>query len=130
MTRRIYVVEDSPTQALAVKRVVMQIPNAECRLFSDGLEAYRAVLEQAPDIILMDLILPSLHGLAMCRLLKFQADYQDLQILLFSSITESDIVMQAWSAGANHFLQKPFTPDALRSKVQEMLDELAAPKVS
>ncbi|MBT9584053.1 response regulator [bacterium] len=129
-SRRIYVVEDSPTQALAVKRVLLQIPKVECKLFSDGLEAYRAVLEEAPDIILMDLILPSLHGLAMCRLLKFHSDYQDLQILLFSSITESDIVMQAWAAGANHFLQKPFTPDALRTKVQEVIDELAASKVS
>lgn len=118
---QIYVVEDSPTQALTVKRTLMQLPDVKIKIFGDGLEAYRGVLEARPDLILMDLILPSLHGLALCRLLKYHLDYQSIPILMFSSITESDIAEQARKAGANQFLPKPFDPAELLSRVREMI---------
>ena len=120
---RIFVVEDSPTQALGVKRVLMQLPEVQVQLFSDGLEAYRAILQNVPDILLMDLILPSLHGFALCRLLKFHLDYQHIPILIFSSITEKDIAEQAADAGADLFLQKPFAPNDLILSVQALIDK-------
>lgn len=125
---QIYLVEDSPTQALAVKRNLMQLSDVKIKVFTDGLEAYRGVLEAKPDLMLMDLILPSLHGLALCRLLKFNLDYKDIPILIFSSITESDIADQARRAGADDFLPKPFDPAELLRRVQGMIRSLAEAK--
>lgn len=114
---QVYVVEDSPTQALAVKRLLKQVPDAEVSIFSDGLVAYRAITQTPPDLLLMDLILPSLHGLALCRLLKFHRDYEKIPVLVFSSITEHDIAQQVTAAGANAFLRKPFQGDELLQAV-------------
>jgi DNA-binding response OmpR family regulator len=120
-TIQVYVVEDSPTQALGVKRALLQLPHLKVTLFHDGLEAYRSIQLNKPDLLLMDLILPSLHGLALCRLLKFHLDYKHIPLLIFSSITESDIAEQAKRAGADEFLAKPFDPLELLNRVKSLL---------
>ncbi len=120
----IYVVEDSPTQALGVKRTLKSLQPVEVKLFSDGLEAHRAVQSCPPDLLLMDLLVPSLHGLALCRLLKFHADFQHIPVLIFSSITEVDILEQTQAAGADAFLPKPFDPEQLVSRVRKLRPEL------
>ncbi|MBS2039425.1 response regulator [bacterium] len=124
-TIQVYVVEDSPTQALGVKRALLQLSDLRVTIFHDGLEAYRAILAHKPDLLLMDLILPSLHGMALCRLLKFHLDYKQIPILIFSSITESDIADQVKAAGADDFLAKPFDPAELARRVQALVAELA-----
>ncbi len=118
---QIYVVEDSPTQALGVKRALLQLPEVKVTLFHDGLEAYRAIQMKKPDLLLMDLILPSLHGMALCRLLKFHLDFKHIPLLIFSSITESDIAEQARRAGAADFLPKPFDPAELVQRVKSLM---------
>jgi len=118
---QVYVVEDSPTQALGVKRALMQLPNIKVTLFHDGLEAYRAIQQNKPGLLLMDLILPSLHGMALCRLLKFHLDYKHIPLLIFSSITESDIYDQVKRAGADEFLAKPYDPAELLDRVKALL---------
>ncbi|MBN9416268.1 hypothetical protein ABS71_13825 [bacterium SCN 62-11] len=118
---QIYVVEDSPTQALGVKRALLQLPEVKVTLFHDGLEAYRAIQMKKPDLLLMDLILPSLHGMALCRLLKFHLDFKHIPLLIFSSITESDIAEQARRAGADDFLPKPFDPAELVQRVKSLM---------
>jgi DNA-binding response OmpR family regulator len=119
-----YVVEDSPTQALGVKRALLQLPGIKVTLFHDGLEAYRAIQQKKPDILLMDLILPSLHGMALCRLLKYHLDYKHIPLLIFSSITESDIAEQVRRAGADVFLPKPFDPADLMDRVNDLIARL------
>lgn len=118
---QVYVVEDSPTQALGVKRVLLHLPQLKVTLFHDGLEAYRAIQANKPDLLLMDLILPSLHGMALCRLLKFHLDYKHIPLLIFSSITESDIAEQVRQAGADEFLAKPYDPSELLERVKSLL---------
>jgi DNA-binding response OmpR family regulator len=118
---QVYVVEDSPTQALGVKRALLQLPQIKVTLFHDGLEAYRAIQMKKPDLLLMDLILPSLHGMALCRLLKFHLDYKHIPLLIFSSITESDIAEQVRRAGADEFLPKPFDPAVLVERVRALM---------
>lgn len=120
----VYVVEDSPTQALGVKRALKSLEPLEVKLFSDGLEAHRAIQAIPPDLILMDLLLPSLHRLALCRLLKFHVDYQSIPILIFSSITEADILEQCQAAGANEFLPKPYAPEHLIQRIRKLRPEL------
>lgn len=119
---RIYVTEDSPTQALRVKRILQDVPYANVTFFSDGLEAFRAVVDNPPDLLLLDLILPSLHGLALCRLLKFHEDYRKIPVMIFSSMTEEDLAQQTNAVGADGFLRKPFTGEQLIAEVKRLLD--------
>ena len=49
--KRIYVTEDSPTQALRVKRILSELPDTQVTFFNDGLETYRAVVDSPPDLL-------------------------------------------------------------------------------
>lgn len=117
----IYIAEDSPTQALRVRRILQVIEGTELKFFPDGLLAYQAAQEHPPDLMLLDLILPSLHGLAVCRLLKFHELNKRIPILIFSSITETEIAALAASVGADAYLRKPFTTEQLTQEVHRLL---------
>ncbi len=121
--KRVYVTEDSPTQALRVAKILKFIPGIEVKFFNDGLAAYQEVLLVPPDLLLLDLILPSLHGLAVARLLKFHEDYQHIPILIFSSITERDLDQVVGTTGANGFLRKPFEAEDLLHEVCRLLNQ-------
>lgn len=127
--KRIYVTEDSPTQALRVRQILKFVPDTEVKFFNDGLAAYQAVLLNPPDLLLLDLILPSLHGLAVARLLKFHEEYASLKILIFSSITEQDLGQVVALTGANGFLRKPFEAEDLLYEVCRLL-EIPVPVIS
>lgn len=120
--KRVYVTEDSPTQALRVGKILQLIPECEVHFFNDGLAAYQEVLLNPPDLLLLDLILPSLHGLAVARLLKYHEDYQHIPILIFSSITEQSLADSAGMSGANAFLRKPFEAEDLLYEVRRLLE--------
>jgi CheY-like chemotaxis protein len=116
---KIYLAEDTPVQAELMKAALHGIVGYEPYFFSDGLELYRKVLEEPPDMLVLDIILPSLSGLVIARLLKFHDQYKHIPILVVSSITDPDIKDQALSAGADRFLSKPY-------KIQDFLTEIAA----
>lgn len=120
--KQIYVTEDSPTQALRVAKILKFLRDVEVRFFNDGLTAYQEVLLKPPDLLLLDLILPSLHGLAVARLLKFHEDYRQIPILIFSSITERDLDQVVGSFAANSFLRKPFEAEDLLHEVCRLLN--------
>lgn len=120
--KRIYVTEDSPTQALRVGKILQHLPDCQVRFFNDGLAVYQEVLLDPPDLLLLDLILPSLHGLAVARLLKYHEDYQQLPILIFSSITEQSLADAVGFLGANAFLRKPFEAEDLLYEVRRLLE--------
>jgi PleD family two-component response regulator len=125
--RRIYIAEDSPTQALRVRRILSSVPDCELTFFTDGLDIYLAVQQDPPDMLLLDLILPTLHGLAISRLLKFEEHYYDIPIIIFSSMLEDDIADQARNVGACAFIPKPFNPDDLLAEVAKNLKPSTLP---
>lgn len=119
--RQVYLAEDSPTQALRVRRILSSIPNLEVHTFGDGLDAYEAVQKSPPDLLLMDVIMPTLEGLAVSRLIKFQEGLKEVPILIFSSITEDDFQAVVASVGADAYLRKPFSSEDLLSAVERLL---------
>lgn len=119
--KRIYLAEDSPTQALRVRRILSSIPDVEVTTFGDGLEAYEGIQQSPPDLLLMDVIMPTLEGLAVCRLLKFQDTFRHLPILIFSSITDENIEEVVRNVRADAYLRKPFTSEDLVNWVERLL---------
>ena len=107
--KQIYVAEDSPTQALRVRRILTGLHDCQLTFFGDGLEIYQSCVKAPPDLLLLDLILPSLEGLAVCRLLKFSNDFKHIPVLVFSSITD------------DAYLRKPFSNQALIDEVNRLL---------
>lgn len=125
---RIAVTEDSLAQQALFRSVLDGVDDLSLTFFKDGLEAYRALLEDPPDLLITDILLPGLEGLALVRLLKFQPRFRELPVLVSSSVTDSDINEQVRRAGGNAFLPKPFGEDELTEAIAILTGEQTADK--
>lgn len=117
----LYIAEDQPLQVALLKAAFEAEKKYRTVFFSDGLELYLAVQESPPDMLLLDIIMPSLSGLAITRLLKYHDRFSQLPVLIMSSITETDIREKAARAGADFFLPKPFDMKELLQQVKRLI---------
>ena len=85
----------------------------------DGNAALARALEIVPDILVTEILVPALDGLALCRRLKADPRTRDVAVLVFSILSASD---RAREAGADAFLLKPLAEHTLVGTVQEVLD--------
>lgn len=119
--KKVYLAEDSPTQALFVRSILKNNAELEVQVHEDGLAIYRAVFENPPDLLILDIILPNLTGLAVCRLLKFHDKFKSLPLLMVSSINDADIAERALKVGADEFMHKPLKKAELLAAVDRLM---------
>lgn len=87
----------------------------------DGLEALQQVQDNQPDVVLLDVMMPRLDGLAVCRTLRSQEETADLPIVILSTSAQMTAVEEGLRAGADKYLVKPISPADL---IQHILDVL------
>jgi len=88
---------------------------------SNGEEAVRAVLEEAPDLILLDVRMPRMTGYEACRQIKEQPGAQDIPIVFLSAKGQEAEVNAGLQLGAVEYIVKPFSPDDLLTRVKAIL---------
>ncbi len=89
--------------------------------FPDGLDSYRKLQEEPLHMLVLDIIMPSMTGLAIARLVKFHEHYSHIPVLMMSSITDKDIRDKVEKVGANAFLPKPFKVNDLLSEIDRLI---------
>lgn len=116
----VYIAEDQKAVSQGMERILAELGHVT-RTFDDGLEAYAAVFEEPPDLLVLDVLMPSLNGLALARLVKFNEDLKHVPILIVSSVT-SDVEAQARQARVDGILCKPFNGPAFMDEVERLLE--------
>jgi DNA-binding response OmpR family regulator len=114
----VLIVDDEPTIGEVVSRY-LELAGYEARVAEDGLEALDAVAERAPDLIVLDLMLPGLDGLEVMRRVRAE-DRASAIILLTAKGDESDRVV-GLRLGADDYVVKPFSPAELVARVDAVL---------
>jgi len=117
---RILIVEDEPDirEAMAhnLQREGYRVLTAQ-----DGAEGLRLARAQSPDLLLLDLMLPGMAGLEVCRRLKEDPETRSLPIIMVSAKdAESDVVL-GLGLGADDYVPKPFSPRELVARVRAVL---------
>jgi DNA-binding response OmpR family regulator len=114
----VLVVDDEPTIGEVVSRY-LERAGYEARVAEDGLAALDAVAERAPDLIVLDLMLPGLDGLEVMRRVRAE-DRSSAIILLTAKGEESDRIV-GLRLGADDYVVKPFSPAELVARVDAVL---------
>ncbi|WP_050637313.1 response regulator transcription factor [Candidatus Stoquefichus sp. SB1] len=91
--------------------------NAEVVEASDGYEAL-SLLDDAFDIVLLDIMMPGIDGYEVCKLIRQKSD---VPILFISALSEDDNKLKGYALGADDFISKPFTPSLLYAKCNALL---------
>lgn len=113
---RALVVEDSPTQAAAV-RAELEAAQFSVVSAEGGLEALRLLETEEFDVVLSDVVMPDLDGYELCRRVKADPRYQDLPVVLLTSLTGPLDVVAALEASADNFIRKPPAPGQLVARL-------------
>jgi CheY-like chemotaxis protein len=91
----------------------------------DGLQALELARREHPTIVITEILVPKLDGLALCRRLKSDPATSDIAVVVFSLLSAE---RRAQDAGADAFLNKPLSPQGLKEAVRRLLADKAARK--
>jgi len=109
---------DDETQILTALRIILRDAGFKAIPADSGEEALRAAAVQRPDAAIVDLLLPDIDGVEVCRRLR---EFSEMPILVLSAVGEEEAKVRALEAGADDYVTKPFGPRELVARVQAAL---------
>jgi CheY-like chemotaxis protein len=116
----ILVVDDEPTIRVLI-RAALEGTGYRLLEAADGASALQVARSQRPDLILLDIALPRLSGLEVCRRLKEDPTTAATPILLLTGLVQQAERQAAEEVGAQGFIAKPFSPAALVAQIDDTL---------
>jgi two-component system alkaline phosphatase synthesis response regulator PhoP len=87
----------------------------------NGIEALRVAESFLPDLIILDIMMPEMNGIDVCKKLRENFELREIQILFLTAKDDESTEIDAFKAGANGFISKPIRPRALISRITNML---------
>jgi diguanylate cyclase (GGDEF)-like protein/PAS domain S-box-containing protein len=116
---RLLMVDDQPIQIQVMHRVFRE----DCEVFmaTSGEQAIEHCLRSPPDLILLDLMMPGMDGIAVCQTLKRSPETAEIPILVITVQSDAIDQVKALEAGAVDFISKPVNPTLVRARVRTQL---------
>lgn len=117
---RVLVVDDED-DLLELLRYNITREGYQVTCVASGEEALRSVRRNAPDLIVLDVMLPSIDGLEVCRRLKSESKTRDIPIIMLTAKSEEGDIVAGLEHGADDYIAKPFSPRVLLARVKALL---------
>lgn len=117
---RVLIVEDEPDISNLIQ-FHLQREGYLPQVAHSGRTALQAIEQQPPDLVVLDIMLPDVDGLEVCRKLKRQTATQQIPILMLSARGEESDIVVGLELGAEDYVTKPFSPRVLMARVKAVL---------
>jgi len=118
-------IADDDEDIRALVSTILTKAGFSARAVDGGVPALAAASEQAPELYVLDVRMPDMSGLELCRRLKAGASTGSRPVLLISAESSTEDVAAGYAAGADDYLPKPFSPRELVSRVDRLLARTA-----
>jgi len=122
VSRRILVVDDDP-RLLHVVSMYLSIEGYDVDTAPNGEEGLQHLEAQRPDLVILDVMMPGIDGLEACRRIKSNPETRQIPVVLFTALSRTDDVESGRAAGANRFINKPFSLIGLGAVIRSFLSE-------
>ncbi len=119
--KKIVIVDDDP-EILGFMAEVLA-PGYDVRTAKDGVEGLDAMRREPPDLVVLDLLMPRMHGFEVCKKIREDSALKDVKVLISSSKSYLHDVNTAKNAGADSYIVKPFEMSGLLRKVEDLLGQ-------
>ena len=119
---RILVVDDVDDNVFTVERRLKQFLDPEITSAGNGLVALEKLRAQPFDLVLLDVQMPELDGLAVLDQMKLDMSLREIPVIMVSAVDDFDTVLRCIKLGADDYVQKPFNADLLRARVETALE--------
>ncbi len=114
----ILIVEDSPTQAEKL-RFLLERQAYRVLFARDGKQALAILKETRPDLVISDIIMPEMNGFELCRRIKTDENTRLIPVVLLTSLSDLQDVVESLACGADSFMTKPYSEDYLLKHVEQ-----------
>ena len=113
-------IEDEEDIAALIK-LQADISGYKLHVEVDGLNGFRAIEREKPDLVILDLMLPGQSGLDVCRKMKNDQSLRNIPVIMISAKSEEIDVVLGLELGADDYVTKPFSPKVLFSRIKAVL---------
>ena len=120
--RKVLIVDDDEGLVELLVDVFEQDGRFDIKTANNGFDAGMLVKEFRPDLVVLDVMLPDINGKEVCQRVRSDPALEAVKILCISGMVEQNKIQELRDAGANDFLQKPFTVDKVLDRACEVLE--------
>ena len=120
MTHSVLVVDDEPNIVLSLEFLMKQM-DLDVRIAEDGDAALQEIGRQAPDLVLLDVMMPKRDGFSVCRAIRANAAWDDVKIIMLTAKSRDEERERGLAAGADDYIVKPFSTRDVRNRVGKIL---------
>lgn len=118
--KKILIVDDEQDIVETLK-FMLEAQGYECFCAYDGETGLAMAKDIIPDLMILDVMMPKMNGYKISRLLKYDAKYKDIPILMVTARSQDEDKLIGKETGANEYITKPFELDDVINKVKEYL---------
>jgi len=120
------VVDDSPTMRKIVVNALKRLGYNDIIEAEDGKDALAKLHIEHVDFIITDWNMPNMNGLEFTKTIRASQEFKDLPILMVTTRGMKEDVLDALQARVNNYVVKPFTPQVLKQKIEQILQTVAS----
>lgn len=120
--KKVLIVDDE-SDIIETLKFMIESEGISCITAYDGEEALNKTKKENPDLIILDVMLPKINGYKVCRLLKFDAKYKNIPILMVTARSQQEDKHIGQETGADDYITKPFNIEELLITVKNYLNK-------
>ncbi len=122
MAQSVLVVDDEPNIVLSLEFLMKQM-ELDVRIAEDGDAALQEIGREAPDLVLLDVMMPKRDGFSVCRAIRANAAWDDVKIIMLTAKSRDEERERGLAAGADDYIVKPFSTRDVRHRVGRILKQ-------
>ena len=122
MAKKILIADDEPNIVVSLEFLMKQ-KGYDVKIVGNGEDALRAIAEFAPDLVLLDVMMPRLSGYEVCQKMRENPAWAGIRIVMLSAKGRDIEVSKGMAVGADAYVTKPFSTSDLIAQVRALLGE-------
>jgi two-component system chemotaxis response regulator CheY len=120
---KVLVVDDFATMRRIIKNALKQIGFADIMEADDGTTALAVLKDKAVDLIISDWNMPNMNGLDLLKKVRGDKETKAIPFIMVTAEAQKENVLQAVQAGVSNYIVKPFTAEAMKTKLSQTLEK-------
>ena len=120
MPYHILVVDDNDLNLVLLAKI-LELEGYDVTMAHNGVEAIQSIVQEIPDLALLDVMMPEMNGYELCRKLRQPPLSTEMPIVMLTAMSSEGERKQALEAGANDIWSKPFDMNVFRQRIGELL---------
>ena len=118
---RVLIADDEPLQRTLIRETLANDPSLSFIEVGDGVQALEEAWANTPDLIILDVMMPEMGGIQVCRILKAEPALQGIPVIMITALESDESRIAGMDAGAIDYIRKPFETIDLEVKVRQAL---------